>query len=791
MKCITLFLCSTFVFILFTGHSLDFYWTNADNANSKWNNPGNWDCPSDPTATYPNNINNHNAYFPADLGNCVVPSLIQVKELKIDLAYTGVLTINNVFIVRDLLEVKSPSAKIIAPSSDYIGIRGSIELENGGNFEHNSGKIVFYGGMHNISVEAGTLNPWVLHDVQVTKGAASGAYVKFILNTGEVEIHGTTTLGGHPSTGIFFHSGLFLVHGDCIIDNVTSSVTYQDGGLCFVGNADQTIENIGAPNPTVPALSPALFSGLIGRIVIDKPALTTMYIKGAISVMREFKIAPTNEATVDALDATLILTCVSGAPYPDPTYNCRVNLDTPLTVDNLVINPRQNAGFEIIGVLTVINSLETRGNRRLNFQEGLIDLKGDLFHNNYFGYSTSGDPMGSGVIRFSGSSQQKMDRTPSNLREFKGMLPSIEIDNSNGVEINGMFVVDGNINFLDGHFTYPTIDPTVTILGLKQLGTVTNANDNSYVKGPFRHYGEVSLYTSFDYPVGEEGGNDKYRPIRISNLDLPNSNNPKAYTALTARYFLEDPNLLSNNLSPLIGSITDCEYWKLDEYYSPWAGITPYSFTCNVGLSWYSNLNDNCDNNFYEFASHVASLRSTGDPLADVWIDEGNNGIISLPANYDMIISDANVSTMSDAHDNYYTLGSDLIPCGTGPDKYYVCHNGNNLCLNINALQAHLDHGDYLGPCNPTMMKNAQTQKGVDIPIVYPNPFDERFTMELNYNEPVSIIIQDLLGAVLHDYRNIRSSELIVDMTGLTPGFYTYSIHNENGLLHSGKIIKN
>ena len=174
----------------------------------------------------------------------------------------------------------------------------------------------------------------------------------------------------------------------------------------FSGTGIQTIENINAPNTY-----PTLFSGVIGRIVIEKPLGSgDMILKGAISIMREFQISPNNHAAIDASNATLILACVSGASYTDPSYNCRVNLSSPLTIDNMVINPRQNAGFKIIGNLTVTNSLETRGDHRLIFQEGTIHLMGDLYHNNYFGNSTSGDPAGNGLIKFTGLSQQYMQR---------------------------------------------------------------------------------------------------------------------------------------------------------------------------------------------------------------------------------------------------------------------------------------------------------------------------------------------------------------------------------------------
>ncbi len=37
--------------------------------------------------------------------------------------------------------------------------------------------------------------------------------------------------------------------------------------------------------------------------------------------------------------------------------------------------------------------------------------------------------------------------------------------------------------------------------------------------------------------------------------------------------------------------------------------------------------------------------------------------------------------------------------CDDNNKKVYICHNGNTLCVSINAIKAHLDHGDELGQC--------------------------------------------------------------------------------------------
>ena len=38
--------------------------------------------------------------------------------------------------------------------------------------------------------------------------------------------------------------------------------------------------------------------------------------------------------------------------------------------------------------------------------------------------------------------------------------------------------------------------------------------------------------------------------------------------------------------------------------------------------------------------------------------------------------------------------------CHDNNKKVYVCHNGKTICVSINAIKAHLDHGDELGKCD-------------------------------------------------------------------------------------------
>ena len=57
----------------------------------------------------------------------------------------------------------------------------------------------------------------------------------------------------------------------------------------FSGTGIQTIENLNAPNTY-----PALFSGVIGRIVIEKPLGSgDMILKGTVSLCENFKFLQT------------------------------------------------------------------------------------------------------------------------------------------------------------------------------------------------------------------------------------------------------------------------------------------------------------------------------------------------------------------------------------------------------------------------------------------------------------------------------------------------------------------
>lgn len=123
-----------------------------------------------------------------------------------------------------------------------------------------------------------------------------------------------------------------------------------------------------------------------------------------------------------------------------------------------------------------------------------------------------------------------------------------------------------------------------------------------------------------------------------------------------------------------------------------------------------------------------------------------------------------------------YIVEFDQDPSCSQPGKTYVCHNGNTLCINESALQGHLNHGDYAGPCGPcnanyagapSVISDYTTTNAVPVSIgkdnqqdyfskepvsrldVYPNPASDEINIRFDHSTPARIIIYDLFGSLI------------------------------------------
>jgi len=149
--------------------------------------------------------------------------------------------------------------------------------------------------------------------------------------------------------------------------------------------------------------------------------------------------------------------------------------------------------------------------------------------------------------------------------------------------------------------------------------------------------------------------------------------------------------------------------------------------------------------------------------------------------------------------------------CTNNSDSVMVCHNSQTLIISQSALQAHLNHGDSLGPCisakysgngsanAPPHLEGSQRdeQRGAspadDLPLAgrssevaelrqnQPNPFSEN--TEISYYMPETassgaIFIYDLQGKQVKRFDNLEKSDGSVSLWGreLYAGMFIYTL---------------
>ena len=110
--------------------------------------------------------------------------------------------------------------------------------------------------------------------------------------------------------------------------------------------------------------------------------------------------------------------------------------------------------------------------------------------------------------------------------------------------------------------------------------------------------------------------------------------------------------------------------------------------------------------------------------------------------------------------------------CDNNPKnrKVYVCHRGNTICISVNALQEHLDHGDYLGACTtgPTAQSSSQqantqlSESAVDKSFnvhLSPNPSTTIFSLkvESSSNELITLNVFDVSGRLMTTINGVKN----------------------------------
>ena len=112
--------------------------------------------------------------------------------------------------------------------------------------------------------------------------------------------------------------------------------------------------------------------------------------------------------------------------------------------------------------------------------------------------------------------------------------------------------------------------------------------------------------------------------------------------------------------------------------------------------------------------------------------------------------------------------------------KVEICHNGHTICVSVNALKAHLDHGDKLGSCPDENHGQGDNKSwegdSVKAPYkIYPNPAREKAVIQIDTSidpDIYRIELIDNFGKVLKSYDAYLKNEIVIYRGNLKDGYY-------------------
>lgn len=134
----------------------------------------------------------------------------------------------------------------------------------------------------------------------------------------------------------------------------------------------------------------------------------------------------------------------------------------------------------------------------------------------------------------------------------------------------------------------------------------------------------------------------------------------------------------------------------------------------------------------------------------------------------------------------------DCDPSDRRNDKVIVCHKGKEICVSQNAVQAHLAHGDNVGPCTQAAARGIITssevlqQAGYALG-AYPNPAKgvTKIQYSISTDSRVSIKLYDLMGreiaTIVNRFDKAGSYVVEMDASRFSKGVYYFRLRADNG----------
>lgn len=160
--------------------------------------------------------------------------------------------------------------------------------------------------------------------------------------------------------------------------------------------------------------------------------------------------------------------------------------------------------------------------------------------------------------------------------------------------------------------------------------------------------------------------------------------------------------------------------------------------------------------------------------------------------------------------------GFDYLPASwtcsnnNNSDKVLMCHhpanepwNTQTICVSENAVQNHLDHGDYIGTCGNAYcgggnliapFEQTSTTRPVNTGIkLFPNPAENEFQLVLNgtTEEPATILVVDIMGKIVKT-ESLLTGETAKSITvsELSTGIYFVKLTIQGSTFYAEKLLK-
>jgi hypothetical protein len=210
----------------------------------------------------------------------------------------------------------------------------------------------------------------------------------------------------------------------------------------------------------------------------------------------------------------------------------------------------------------------------------------------------------------------------------------------------------------------------------------------------------------------------------------------------------------------------------------------------------------------------VPTVSGGTPPFSYTWTNNVDVGFLETSASitvcpgenttYTVEVTDANGCTSLDKVE----VQSVDISCKN--DKVIICHiaNERNLCVNVIAVEDHLNHGDKLGPCGLIPCSGSDRAANTDLSgqimpntiqeegefVLYPNPAKTEIIVQFNglTTDVLDLAIYDINGKVVHSeqYFGVQGlTQLTLGVSQLPEGMYIVQLNNAE-VRYQQKFIK-